>query len=139
MIEYNDMIIFERDDELSEEAHFVKKLNCTLAALNLTEDSIMFIQAAFMGDQEQESNFDVQLLVDPTITEPFAKILKRGKPRIYQPAPVQPTISKQQTGIMDISDDEIEMVVAPVIGKRLAAERPISDEATKESKRLKID
>jgi hypothetical protein len=36
MIEYNDMIIFERDDEFSEEEHFVKKMGSTLSGLNLT-------------------------------------------------------------------------------------------------------
>jgi hypothetical protein len=43
MIEYNDKILFERDDEFSEEEHFVKKLGTSLAGLNLTQDSIMFI------------------------------------------------------------------------------------------------
>jgi hypothetical protein len=59
MIEYNDLIIFERDDEFSEEEHFVKKLGRTLASLSLTQDSILFIQAAFIGEEEKERNFNV--------------------------------------------------------------------------------
>lgn len=43
---------------------------------------------------------------------------------------------KQKSGTLEISDDEFEIVNSNLLGKRLATDRPLSDEATSESKKV---
>ena len=57
-------------------------MGSTLAGLNLTQDSIMFIQAAFIDEEDQECNFDIQLIEDSSVSVPVAKVLKKGTPKV---------------------------------------------------------
>jgi hypothetical protein len=67
-----------------------------------------------------------------------AKIIKRGIPKVPQQI-VQQVFANMKEGVLDISDDEFEMTNGTVLGRRQIADRPLSDEATNESKRARID
>lgn len=77
------------------------------------------------------------MIEDSSISEPEAKVLKRGTPKIEKEV-VKP-VAVKISGVLEVSDDEVEMMDEPVLGRRQIAERPISDEATFESKRAKFD
>jgi hypothetical protein len=85
MIEMNGFIIFERDDEFSEDENQVKKLSKTLASLKITPDSILYLTASFVGEEATDHNFDIQIVENIAVEEPTAKYLKRGLPST-QPA-----------------------------------------------------
>jgi len=57
----NDDIIFERDEDLSEdeEQMVVKKLGYPLTAFKINSHSILFLTAAYIGDEETEQIFDI--------------------------------------------------------------------------------
>lgn len=104
-------IVYERDDELSDEEIYAKRLDRTLASLKLGNDSILGLQAALKEEPSVDLNFDIQLieLADAEIT---ARFLKKGTPKAptAEPEPKRPEEHKD----MEISDDEVE--IQPVVG-----------------------
>lgn len=71
--------------------------------------------------------------MDSTVDEPEVRILKKGNFKKKFCTVVEP---KQKSGTLEISDDEFEIVNSNLLGKRLATDRPLSDEATSESKKV---
>ena len=57
----NDDIIFERDEDMSEDEEDIKvrKLGYPLTAFKISSYSILFLTAAFIGDEENEQIFDI--------------------------------------------------------------------------------
>lgn len=58
-LSFGNNIIYERDDELSDEEIYAKKLSKSLSALKLQTDSVLGLQALLESDLQTERNFEI--------------------------------------------------------------------------------